>query len=60
MSKMKICKHCGAPIARNAKVCPACGGKSRKPVLLRPWFWAVMIVAVILMIPMEGEDSLAG
>lgn len=27
-AKMKKCKHCGAEIAKSAKVCPTCGGKN--------------------------------
>ncbi|MBR6399814.1 MAG: zinc ribbon domain-containing protein [Firmicutes bacterium] len=29
--KIKSCKHCGAEIAKSAKVCPKCGGKNRRP-----------------------------
>ena len=34
MDKMTKCKTCGADIAKSAKVCPACGAKQKKPVVL--------------------------
>lgn len=46
-SKMKICKHCGAEIAKSAKVCPKCGGKNAKPIFLRWWFIALVIIILI-------------
>ena len=48
MAKLKTCKHCGAQIAKNAKVCPQCGGKNKKPVFLRGWFIALVIVVVLI------------
>lgn len=47
MAKLKTCKHCGAQIAKNAKVCPQCGGKNKKPIFLRWWF-IVLVVLVLL------------
>ena len=38
MSKMKKCDTCGAEIAENAKRCPACGAKNKKPIYKRVWF----------------------
>ena len=47
-TKMKTCKHCGAEIAKSAKVCPVCGGKNKKPIYKRVWFWLLVIVILIL------------
>lgn len=43
-SKTTLCKHCGATIASNAKICPSCGGKNAKPIYKRPWFIAIVVV----------------
>ena len=50
-TKMKTCKHCGAEIAKNAKVCPQCGGKNKKPIYLRAWF---IILAVVIILAAIG------
>ncbi len=55
-SKMTVCKHCGAEIAKNAKVCPQCGGKNKKPIFLRPWF-IVLVVLVVLAIIIGSSGS---
>lgn len=54
-NKMKICKHCGAEIAKSAKVCPVCGGKNKKPIFKRVWFW--LVIAVILILAIGGGTS---
>ena len=46
-SKMKTCRHCGAEIARSAKVCPNCGGKNAKPLFLRWWFIAIVVIIIV-------------
>lgn len=46
-NKMKLCKHCGAQIAKSAKVCPRCGGKNKKPFYLRWWFITLAILIVL-------------
>lgn len=43
-NKMKVCKHCGAEIAKSAKICPVCGGKNPKPIFKRVWFWLLVLV----------------
>lgn len=45
--KMTICKHCGAEIAAGAKTCPKCGGKNKKPIYKRVWFWILVSVLVL-------------
>lgn len=49
---MKTCKHCGALIAKGAKVCPKCGGKNKPPIYQRPWF---IILAVIIVLGFIGS-----
>lgn len=51
MSKITTCKHCGAQIAKSAKVCPHCGGKNKKPIFKRVWFWILIAVLLFPMIP---------
>lgn len=52
--KMTICKHCGAEIAASAKTCPKCGGKNKKPIYKRVWFWILIAVLVL------GVGGMAG
>ena len=53
--KMAVCGYCGAEIAANAKVCPQCGGKQKKPIYKRWWF---VVLAVVLLLGIIG--SVAG
>ena len=50
--KMSACKHCGAEIAANAKVCPRCGGKNKRPLYKRPWF---LVLAALLALAIVGN-----
>lgn len=45
--RMKKCKICGRDIAANAKICPGCGAKNKKPIYKRWWFWAIIILIFI-------------
>ena len=47
MAKMVKCETCGAEIAANAKTCPSCGGKNKKPVYKQWWFWVIIIILII-------------
>lgn len=42
--KMITCKTCNASIAKNAKRCPACGAKNKKPFYKRIWFYIAIII----------------
>ncbi|MGF6376151.1 RNA polymerase subunit RPABC4/transcription elongation factor Spt4 [Clostridiales Family XIII bacterium PM5-7] len=55
----KTCSVCGADIAKNAKVCPQCGGKNKKPIYRRGWFIAIIVIFVIGGIggAMSGSDD---
>ena len=53
---MKKCKSCGKEIASNAKICPGCGAKNKKPFYKAIWFW-VIVVIVIFTIAGSGNDE---
>ena len=59
---MSVCKHCGAEIAANAKSCPQCGGKNKKPIYKRGWFIALCVIVVIAAVSSAGggESTPAG
>lgn len=40
------CKACGAQIAKNAKSCPVCGAKNKKPLYKKWWFWLCIVLTV--------------
>lgn len=46
-AKLIKCKSCGADIAANAKACPQCGAKSKKPFYKKWWFWLIVVFVVI-------------
>lgn len=41
---MISCPACGQPMAANAKACPHCGAKNKKPFYKKWWFWAIIIL----------------
>lgn len=47
MSKMIKCKSCSKEIASNAKSCPSCGAKNKKPFYKRGWFIALVIIIIL-------------
>ena len=55
-NQMINCPTCGQPMAANAKVCPSCGAKNKKPFYKKWWFW-VIVVVVILGIAGGGASS---
>jgi|GEM_PF-4593958 len=62
MAKMKNCKHCGQEIAASAKVCPYCGGKNKKPIYKRVWFWLLIVGALLIGVSSAGtkQQSVTG
>lgn len=56
-SKMTACKTCGTEIAANAKTCPKCGAKNKKPIYKRPWFIVLMVLLALGIIGSIGKDS---
>ena len=57
MSKMTQCKSCAKEIATNAKSCPGCGAKNKKPIYKRVWFWIIAIIIVIGATGGSGTDD---
>lgn len=49
MSKKKLmnCKSCDHEIAKNAKICPNCGAKNKKPFFKKGWFWVIVVFVLI-------------
>lgn len=54
--KMKKCKHCGAEIAKGAKVCPKCGGNNGAP----KGIGCIVVIAVIAVISMAAVAGKGG
>ena len=57
MSKMIKCAICGEEIADNAKSCPKCGAKNKKPFYKKWWIWAVVAVVVIAVAGGNGGNN---
>ena len=57
MSRMIHCKTCGAEIAANAKTCPACGAKNKKPIFKRWWFWVVIVLVILAALGSSGSKN---
>lgn len=52
MAKMIQCKSCSKEIASNAKSCPGCGAKNKKP-----WFIVVALLVIIIAIASSGDND---
>lgn len=46
MAKIIKCKTCGSDIASNAKSCPGCGAKNKKPFYTKVWFWVLVLFVI--------------
>lgn len=57
MSKIIKCKTCGNEIAANAKACPNCGAKNKKPIFKKPIFWILIIALVVGVVSLFGSGS---
>lgn len=55
--KMMTCKHCGQEIAAAAKTCPHCGGKNKKPVFKKWWFWTLIVLVVFMAVGTGDEGA---
>ena len=51
------CKVCGHEIAKNAKTCPNCGAKNKKPFYKRTWFIVLAVLVVLSMITSGGKHE---
>lgn len=49
-AKMTLCSNCKAEMPANAKVCPSCGAKNRKPFYRKWWVILLAVIAVIVVI----------
>ena len=56
-SKLTNCSVCGAQIAANAKQCPQCGAKVKKPLLKRLLSFFVIIIVFCVVISLFSDDS---
>ena len=45
---MKLCVNCRQPIPKQAKICPSCGAKNKKPLFKKPLFWILIVLVVII------------
>lgn len=52
--KMVICRNCNTAIAKNAKICPSCGAKNKKPFYKKAWFIILAVIVVIGVISSVG------
>ena len=51
------CKVCGHELAKNAKTCPNCGAKNKKPFYKRTWFIVLAVLVVLSMITSGGKHE---
>ena len=56
-TKLIKCKTCGADMASNAKACPQCGAKNKKPIYKKWWFYLLIVVIVIAIIGGAGSGG---
>jgi len=54
-NKMTTCKTCNQEIAKNAKVCPHCGARSKKSIFAKWWFWIIIIMIIGIIAGAGGE-----
>lgn len=60
MTKKQIrCKSCGGEMAADAKVCPNCGAKNKKPFYKKWWFWVIIAVIGIGALGSAGGSDTA-
>ncbi len=56
-SNIVNCKTCGAEMAKNAKACPSCGAKNKKPIFMKWWFWLAVVMIVVVIALSGGNDT---
>ncbi len=56
-AKMIKCGSCGNEISSDAKSCPNCGAKVKKPVYKKWWFWLIIVILFIGIISAAGGDD---
>ncbi len=60
MNKIIKCKTCNEDMAANAKVCPKCGAKNKKPFYKKWWVWVIAVVVLIAIFSGGDEASKTG
>ncbi len=58
--KMTKCKFCGNDLASNAKSCPSCGAKNKKPIFKKWWFWLIIVILLVGLISATGGGDDTG
>lgn len=56
-TKLIKCKSCGSEIAANAKICPQCGAKNKKPIYKKWWFWLILVFFFIGSVGTSSENT---
>ena len=56
-SKMTTCKACNQEMAKNAKACPHCGAKNKKPFYTKWWFWVIISIFLIGVIAGNNDSD---
>ncbi len=51
------CKACGHELAKNAKACPQCGAKNKKPIYKKWWFWIAIVVVIGIIAGFSGNTN---
>lgn len=59
MSKIIKCKVCNEEMATNAKVCPKCGAKNKKPFYKKWWVWVIAIIVLISLASGGGGNEIS-
>ena len=55
--KIINCKVCDKEIAKNAKTCPNCGAKNKKPIYKKWWFWVLLVLFIALVSPSNESEN---
>lgn len=48
--KLKKCSVCGNDMAKNAKKCPNCGAKNKRPFYKKKRFWIITVIVLYILI----------
>lgn len=54
------CPSCGTPMAKNAKACPKCGAKNKKPIYKKAWFYVLIVLVLIVAISVGASGGEEG
>ena len=56
-NKLTNCSVCGAEMAANAKSCPQCGARNKKPIYKKWWFWVLVVIVVFGIIGATSDNK---